>query len=287
MDGKKRVIIFILILLSFSILGFIVLQWKVDHIRSPKSRMEEKLIYIPSAQFIKTASLGFQAVLADLMWARTTVYFGEHSKTDKDYKWLYHLLDVVTTLDPENILAYKFGGNLLALEMNDIKSSIVLLKKGIKNNPREDWMLYFLLGFDYFFYLNDYSTAAEYLEMATKIPGHPAYLPGLVARMYTKAEKSDMAVQFLESMYQQYDDPDVKESISERLKILIAKKEAQSLKQAIMKYKEVYGVFPKSPEDLVNTGLVKQINIYPGGRYTIDQNTGEIDWISDSNPNWP
>ena len=287
MNSRKRFIILTSILCVFSIFGFALLQFKVDGIRSPKSRMEEKLIYIPSPQFIKTASLGFHAAIADLMWARTIVYFGEHLKSDKDYEWLYHLLDVVTTLDPKNILAYRFGGNILALEKNDVESSIKLLKKGIEDNPGEDWMLYLLLGFNYFFYLQDYSTAAEYLEIAAKTPGHPAYLPKLVARMYAKAEKTDTAIQFLESMYHEYDDPSVKESIAERLKILVAKREAQSLKQFVDKYKDIYGFYPKKPEDLIHAGLVKQILIYPGGNYVIDQNTGEIDWISDSSPQWP
>ena len=131
MDGRKRVILIASTLLIIAAFGVSFFQGKVDKIRSPKSLMEEKLIYIPSADFTKTASLGFHAALADFLWARTVVYFGEHVKTDGDYKWLYHLLDVVTTLDPENILAFRFGGNLLALEMNDIESSIKLLEKGI------------------------------------------------------------------------------------------------------------------------------------------------------------
>jgi tetratricopeptide (TPR) repeat protein len=287
MNYQKLTIIFTSTLCIITILGFAFIQWQIDGIRPSKSRMEEKLIYIPSAKFVKTASLGFHAILADLMWARTTVYFGEHSRTDKDYKWLYHLLDVVTTLDPENLLAYRFGGNLLALEKRDIEASIAILKKGIKNNPDEDWMLYFLLGFDYFFFLNDYVSAAEYLEKATKIPGHPAYLPKLVARMYAKSNKIDTAIQFLEGMYNQYKEPDVKASIAERLKILVAKKQAYSLKPYVEKYKELYGKYPEKPEELLQTGLIKQLNIFPGGQYVIDPNTGNTDWISKSSPNWP
>lgn len=287
MNYQKRIFILASIMCIITIAGFAFFQWQMNRIRPSKSMMEEKLIYIPSARFVKTSSLGFHAVLADILWARTIVYFGEHSRTDKDYKWLYHLLDVVTTLDPENIMAYKFGGNILALEKNDIESSIAILKKGIRDNPGEDWMLYFLLGFNYFFFLNDYASAAEYLEIAVKTPGHPAYLPKLVARMYAKAEKIDTAIQFLDSMYQQYDDPDIKSSIAERLKILVAKKEAYSLEPFIQKYKEIYGSYPKTAEDIVNAGIIKNLKVFPGGQYVIDPNTGSIDWLSSSTPNWP
>lgn len=228
MKPPKRLYILTSILCAISTTGFIFVQGQLDHERLPRERMAEKLIYIPGGKVIKTASLGFHAVLADIMWVRAVMYFGEHYLTDKDYDWLYNLLDATTTLDPKNILAYRFGGTLLALEQGDVEKSIAILKKGIRENPDADWRLYFLLGFNYFYYLNDYDSAAKYLDRASRMPGHPNYLPRLAARMYAKSDRPDVAIEFLEEMYHQHDDENVRAAISDQLNTLNAQKQAHS-----------------------------------------------------------
>jgi len=282
----KRIWLPALILCILSIAGLTLMQIQIDRIRAPRERLEEKLIYIPETRFLKTASLGFHAILADVFWARTVIYFGGHFLTDKDYRWLYRILDATTTLDPKNILAYRFGGTLLALETNDIDKSIELLKKGIQNNPDEDWRLYFLLGFNYFFYLEDHAMAAKYLEKASKMPGHPAYLPRLTAKMYAKSGKSDVAIDFLRASYDQYEDRNVKEAIAERINILMAKRQTVPLENVAEAYKKTYGEYPEDLKELVSAGLIKGLPEYPNGQYVIDS-TGNVEWVSESVPNWP
>ena len=260
------------------------MQTQIDRIRPSRERLEEKLIYIPETSYLKTASLGFRAVLADVLWARSVVYFGGHYLTDKDYHWLYNILDATTTLDPKNILAYRFGGTLLALEGDDVEKSIMLLKKGIRDNPDADWRLYFQLGFNHFFYLNEYSTAAEYLERASKMQGHPAFLPRLAARMYAKSGKTDMALEFLRETYSQYDDEKVKKAIAGRINTLMAIKGASHLEKIAEEYKRTYGEYPGELEELVNAGLIQKVPEYPDGYYEIDS-TGKVKWVSESN--WP
>jgi tetratricopeptide (TPR) repeat protein len=282
----KRVWVTALVFCVISIVGFALMQAQIDKIRTPRERLEEKLVYIPETRFLRAASLGFHAVLADVFWARTVVYFGGHFLTDQDYRWLYRILDATTTLDPKNILAYRFGGTLLALEEDDVEDSIKLLKKGIQDNPDEDWRLYYLLGFNYFFYLEDYATAAKYLEKASTMPGRPNYLPRLVARMYAKGGRMETAIQFLKETYHQYEDENVKESIAGRLNILMAKQQISQLESAAEVYKKGYGEYPKDLKELIGAGLVKELPEYPDGEYVIYR-TGKVDWVSESSPNWP
>jgi len=282
----KRIWIPALILCIISIVGFAFMQTRVDKIRPSRERLEEKLIYIPETRFLKTASLGFHAVLADVLWARSVVYFGGHFLTDKKYDWLYRILDAVTTLDPGNVLAYRFGGTVLSLEQSDAEKSIELLKKGIRNNPDKDWRLHFLLGFNYFFYMDDHASAAECLEKASKMPGHPTYLPRLVAKMYAKSGKEDTAIEFLRETYRQYEDENVKEAIQGRIDILMAKKQIQPLQNAVGKYKKHYHEYPKELRELVRAGLIKKLPEYEGGQYAIDS-AGKVEWIAESDLQWP
>jgi len=287
MNFSRRLLILTSILCAVSASGFILTQTQLDCERPPRERMEEKLIYIPSPEFVRTASLGFHAVLADVMWVRAVVYFGGHYLTDKDYTWLHSLLDATTTLDPKNLLAYRFGGSLLALEQHDVEKSIALLKKGIRENPDSDWRLYFLLGFNYFYILEDYDNAAIYLEKASRMPGHPDFLPRLAAKMYARSEKLDTAIEFLQEMYRQHDDESVRSAISGRLNILTAKKQARSIRDVLEKYKAIHGAYPAELEALAHCGLIEELPQYPNGNYTYDSGTGEIDWMSESDANWP
>lgn len=282
----KRIWTSTLILCILSIVGLALMQTQIDKIRTPRERLKEKLIYIPETRFLKTASLGFHAILADVLWARTVVYFGGHFATDKDYRWLYRILDATTTLDPKNILAYRFGGTLLTLEDNDVKKSIELLEKGIQNNPDEDWRLYFLQGFNYFFYLEDYAKAAKYIEKASRMPGHPEYLPRLAARMYAKGGKADVAISFLRETYNQSEDRNVKEAIAERLNILMAKQQTVPLENAAEVYKKTYGEYPEDLKELISARLIKNLPEYPNGQYVINS-TGNVEWVSELAPNWP
>ena len=274
-----------LILCILSIVGFAFMQTQIDQIRTPRERLEEKLIYIPGTQFLKTASLGFHAVLADIFWARSVVYFGGHFHDDQDYRWLYRILDATTTLDPSNILAYRFGGTLLAIN-GSVDKSTALLEKGIQNNPDGDWRLYFLLGFNHFFYLEDYAKAAEYIEKASKMPGHPKYLPRLAARMYAKSGKMDVAIDFLKETYNQQEDENAKKAIAERINILMAKRQIRPLEDVAEIYKKNYDKYPGELEELVSAGLIRQLPEFPGGQYVIDS-TGKVEWVSESTLNWP
>ena len=286
--SPKRLWVLTSIFCVLSVVGFALIQRQIDRIESSGKKLEEKLIYIPTGRFIRMAALGFDVVLADVLWARAVVYFGGHFlEGDKDYRWLYRILDAVTTLDPKNILAYRFGGTVLALEANRVEESIALLEKGLRNNPDEDWRLPFLLGFNYFYILDDPASAARYLEQAARIPGHPVYLPGLVARMYAKSQEMDGAIEFLQEMYRQYADQNVKMAIAERITILAAKKQIPSLEYAVEKYKAVHGRYPRELEALIHEGLIRQLPEYVGGQYIIDPDTGKVDWVSESNLQWP
>lgn len=269
----KRKAILILLLISVWLMAFFV-ERLTDEMKSRV--LPEKILYFPSGEFLKPVLFGFDAVMADFLWARTVVYFGGQFRTTKDYTWLYHMVDIVTTLEPTFIGAYRFGGTLLAIEANRVDDSIKILQKGIEHNPG-DWRLYFALAFDYMYYKQDYETAAKYYERAARFPGHPPYLPRLVARLYAKTGKIEAALDYLIDAYKRYDDPNIKSAIAGRIKLLIAKRDSIFLEEAASKYKELFGEYPKDLNLLVKKGLTKSLPTEPhGGEYQIDPTTGKV-----------
>ena len=205
-------------------------QKKIEVI-SP-SASPETLLYLPSGKYLKPLMIGFDQMAADLLWIKVVGYFGEHYLTDKSYPWLYHILDLTTTLDPYFQIPYEFGGIVLSVEKTDIDQSNALLMKGMQYFP-DYWRLPFYLGFNYFFYLKDPEIAAVYISMAASLPGHPPYLPKLAASLYTRAGHKDTALSFLNQIYQNTDDSSLKESISQKISDLQEEKLPFSLGEAL------------------------------------------------------
>src|SRR5687768_11320098 len=97
-------------------------QW-VDE-SAPRQTIDEEALYLSSGKTIKRMSLGLDALVADIYWIRTVQYFGGKvidsglplsSAVTKDLRMdlLAPLLDIVVTLDPQHLPAYRFGAIFL------------------------------------------------------------------------------------------------------------------------------------------------------------------------------
>jgi len=241
----------------------------------------ETFLYLPSGTFLKGAALGYDEMLGDLLWIRALGYFGGHVRTDRDYTWLAHLLDVVTTLDPLYQYPYEFGGIVLAAEAGEVDKSIALLKKGMKNVSVDDpryWYFPFFLAYNYMYHKNDYLTAAHYLEQATKFPKSPSYLPRLVARLYANADSPEVAVTFLQEMIKATEKQSLKDRLVERLHQVIHRANMKTLKQGLDAFYLKFQKYPASIEELVSAGILSGIPVDPrGGTYYISKESRTIE----------
>lgn len=233
----------------------------------------EDLKYLPSGNFLKGAALSYDELLADILWIKAIGYFGGHAVTDQNYDWLYHILDITTTLDPLFENPYEFGGIVLATEVRDVDQSIAILKKGMENVPKchkRYWYLPFFLAYDYMFYKADYLNAAHYLEMATQFPQSPRYLPLLVARLYANADDPEIAIAFLDQMIKSTDSKELKEKLAARIKEVMVDRDIRILEAARDQFMITWRRFPEDLNELVMAGLIPAIPKDPfGGRYHI------------------
>jgi len=213
---KKSFIFFVLILLSGSIF---FIHCKLEKIQLPKKTMEVYM-YIPSGDFLKHFTFGFNQVIADYFWIKTVGYFGAHLMSDRHYPWLYHLIDLVTTLDPRFIWPYYFGGIILSLEAQQVEQSNLILKKAIHYHP-DEWHFLFYLGFNYWYHDNNLLMAATYLKQAAMNPKAPRYLKTFPARLYNEAGQKDTAIQFLLEMKKNTQDIHMRAEIDKRIKEIL------------------------------------------------------------------
>ena len=269
--------LFLVSLCSASLLaGLFYLQIQLDRHHDQRAGRLERLRLLPRGELLRPALLGFHHLGADLLWLRIVQVFGERMVSERDYEWLYHAFDVVTTLDPQYAYVYDVGGTVLAEFAHRIELSNQLLEKGFKANPTA-WRLPFVLGFNHFFHLQDYVSAGRYMSQAAQIPGRPYYVDTLAARLYVEGGSPALALQYLEAMIQQTADPELRRIYVEKYKEVQIARDLRILDEAVERYREASGANPKTLSDLVSKGFLSAIPDEPfGGEYRVNPQTGEV-----------
>jgi hypothetical protein len=220
--------------------------------------------------------MGFHHLGADLIWLKIVQVLGEQVVTEQDYEWLYHALDVVVTLDPQYSYVYDAGGTILAELAHRVDWSNRLLEKGLKANPAA-WRIPFVLGFNYFFHLNDYVKAGEYMSLAARIPGRPYYVDTLAARLYVEGGNPLLALQYLEEMIRQTENPQLRAIYEDKYKEVLIARDLLTMDRALARYRQTRGRNPQTLADLVKEGFVASVPEEPfGGEYRVNPETGEI-----------
>jgi tetratricopeptide (TPR) repeat protein len=252
------------------------LQGELDRRQDRTVVQIEGLAQLPQGEYLKPALLGYHHLGADILWLRLVQVVGRKRNSADEYEWMYHALDVLTTLDPQYAYAYYAGGVTLGDLANRPDLSTRLLEKGVKANP-EVWNIPFLLGYNYYFLLGDPAKGAEYIMKAASLPDRPDYLPGLATRMAAEAGSPDTALAFLEARLLETHDPEMREVLAYRMKEVIIERDLRLLESAVEGYRTQHQALPATLMDLVAEGTLPMLPQEPfGGDYRLDRTTGSV-----------
>lgn len=252
------------------------LQGELDRRQDRTIVQIEALAQLPKGEYLKPALLGYHHLGADILWLRLLQVVGKKQNSVDEYEWMYHALDVITTLDPQYAYAYYVGGNILGDHANRPDLSNRLLEKGTDANP-DVWYIPFLLGYNYYFLLGDPAKGAEYIMEAARRPDGPAYLPGLATRMAAEAGSPDTALAFLEARLRETEDPQTRESLANRMKEVIIERDLRTLEDAVEVYRTQHQTLPATLANLVALGILPMLPQEPfGGDYRLDLKTGSV-----------
>jgi len=252
------------------------LQGELDRRQDRTVVQIEGLAQLPKGEYLKPALLGYHHLGADILWLKLVQVIGKKRNSADEYEWMYHALDVITTLDPQYAYAYYAGGVILGDLANRPDLSNRLLERGVSANP-DVWNIPFLLGYNYYFLLGNPAKGAEYIMKAARLPDGPSYLPGLATRMAAEAGNPDTALAFLEARLRDTHDPEMREVLAYRMKEVIIERDLLILEGAVEAYRTQYRALPATFTDLVVAGALPALPQEPfGGDYRLDPKTGSI-----------
>ncbi len=220
----------------------------------------EETLYLSSGQTIKKMSLGLEAIAADIYWIRTVQYFGRKlidsgkplsSAATKDIRMdlLAPLLNIVVTLDPHHLPAYRFAA--IFLPERDMAAATALLEKGISENPNE-WRLYQDLAYIYWQAGNAstgdeqaryYANSSEWYDKGSDVGDAPWWMHDLSGLMKIKGGSRE-AARAVYSAYLGSDDGNVRTQAIDRLKQLRSIEELEALNALVSRYKQETGACP-------------------------------------------
>jgi tetratricopeptide (TPR) repeat protein len=254
----------------------ILFQYRLDQVQNRTLAQIQTLANLPKGDYIKPVLLGYHHVGADLLWLRLLQVVGNKQNSAVEYEWMYHAVDVITTLDPQYAYAYYAGGVILGDLAHRTDLSNRLLSKGTEANPTV-WNLPFLLGYNYYFLLDDPDKGAEYIMRASSLPDRPAYLPGLATRLSAESGKPETALAFLEARLRETQDPQMREEFMRRMKEILIERDIRLLEQAVEVYRTKHQALPSTLTALVADRVLPGLPQEPfGGVYRLDGKTGAI-----------
>ena len=136
-----------------------------DQSRTTEEKFEQ--LYIPTGEFLREVSVGYQEAHADYLWFRFIQYYGAFAKGINNFTHFDLMIKGITTLDPKFVEAYHFASLVTWSDLGKPYKSIDILKQGILHNP-DTARLPFQIGLIYYVVDDDFARAAFWYDEAAR-----------------------------------------------------------------------------------------------------------------------
>src|SRR5437016_5848961 len=259
MKSEKSIAWLLLFVVPLGFAGIWRMQRRIDAERASITEERDEVL-LRSAKLVKAMSLEYAPLLADIYWTRVVQYYGnKHLRGQANLELLWPLLDITTTLDPNLVIAYRFGAIFLSppapggAGRPDL--AVQLIQRGIQANP-EYWRLYEDLGFVYYFDLKDYQKASAAFLEGSKNPNALVWMKIMAARVAAEGESFETSMFLWKDIYDTSADPSVKKNALMNLQLLTEKEDCKQLDALADEDAKRYGKRPPLIIDLVQAGLM-------------------------------
>ncbi|HLG13736.1 MAG TPA: hypothetical protein VJH03_04300 [Blastocatellia bacterium] len=252
---------------------------------TPREAISEETLYFASGETIRKMTVGLDGLAADIYWIRAVQYFGRKfvasgkplsaaSSKGISMELLAPLLNIVVSLDPHHIPAYRFGA--IFLPERDLSSAVSLLERGVRENP-DEWRLYQDLGYIHW-QAGDYLKAADWYERGGKVLGARDWMTDLAGLMRIRGGSRDTA-RAIYLGYSSSEDRNIRAQAEMRLRQLKALDEIDAINAALAGLKAQTGSCPASLRPLARAlraeGLTLNSSLLPvdpdGFEYAFDR----------------
>lgn len=232
------------------------------------------IAYTAPAKVLGPASLEFKGIVSDFLFLKMITSIGEkigrEIELNKNHsKYIYDTSSVITDLDPYFWDAYVFSSMTMAWGFGEYNKANELLLKA-REYRKDDYRPPYYIGFNYFYFLKDNSTASQYLMEASRRPGCPFFLKQLAGRLSVYSDKHKTAILFLTEMLKEEKNNANARQLQLRIDTLTI---LDQLESKVSEFQKAYHRMPASINELVEHGLIKSVPKDPyGGEFYVMEN---------------
>lgn len=236
----------------------------MDHLVG--SRTYEDVYYVPPPAWLPVLSLGFDEALADLIWVRTLLYFGDELQHRGDVEHAFDYADAILALDPDFRRVYRWVGMAamyrpVEVTEDDIRRGIAYLERGARRFPM-DGKLAWDLGASLVYELGSRlppgdekdrlkREGLEHMQAAARLGAGPPWLVLANASQLERLGQREQAIRHLVEMYDAVQDDDTRAEIATRLEALRADAAARALRATLRSLEDArQRDFPYAPAGL-------------------------------------
>lgn len=207
----------------------------------------EDVYYLPPQNALVLFSLGHRAALADLIWMKALVYFGEELYHRGDVSNLFRYTDAMLALDERFVRVYRWVASAAIyrtgdVTIDDVHKAIAYLERAARLFP-DDPNVAWDLGATYAYELAPMlpigpareearRKSLDYLEMAALHGAGPAWLGLQTAGQLNSLGKKEQAVRHLQDLYATATDPAIKAQLEQKLAALQTEAYVEAMRAA-------------------------------------------------------
>lgn len=268
---KRTVVVLFVVVLLFGIA--IVAERALQGIER-QDPLGRKLLYLPSAQMLRLASLGNPGLVADAFYLWSIQYYGQYRPHER-FLYLEPVYQLITDLDPLYFDAYRVGALIMQLPTTDEethKQSVIrLFDKAVKNMP-ENHEIAEAAGWDMFIRYRDKAEGIRYFKVAAEIPGAPVRLKRFLASWREDEEgwSIDDAITYWTDVRDSSDDEYNRAVSNRQIYRLLASRDEEALNPILGTWKLWHGRCPETWGAVVESGFLREVPVdYFGKPYRI------------------
>lgn len=218
-----------------------------------------RLLYLPSPEALRLASLGNSGLAADLVYLWSIQYYSQYRPAEA-FLYLDRVFDIITDLDPHYLDAYRIGAMLFEMEAAGNRQAAAdavhgLYAKGLAANP-ESWELAEIAAWDAYLYFRDLESAIRYMEVAASRPDAPARLKRVLGRWRDRAGAWSLAdsAAYWRDVVAEASNPAERGRAESALYDVEVRIDRQRLDPLLAEWVRVFGSCPRSWDELEASG---------------------------------
>jgi len=202
---------------------------------------EMRAVFVPSPVATKVASMGFNMVVADLLWIRAVLLFVDFLDSDSDdgAHWTRTVLKTVGTLDPAWRTPFFYGGGMLRL-LDNIEGSDEIFSDGMKAFPQDAYFP-FSLAMNAYLHHEDLEMAVKYLQQAATMPGAPRWYRSAAAEFISRRGQRTTALLYLKEQIENANSKRERVLLENKFKSLQHEQVAEMLQGRQKKWEAFHG----------------------------------------------